>query len=69
MDEAAQTRRRLERELRQALASGEFVLHYQPQLELATGRFTRVEALVRWNHPERGLVCPASSSRWPRPPA
>ena len=58
MDEAAQTRRRLERELRQALAKRELVLHYQPQLELATGRFTRVEALVRWNHPKRGLVMP-----------
>ena len=59
MDEEAQARRRIERELRQALKRGEFVLHYQPQLALASGRFTGAEALVRWNHPERGLVPPS----------
>ena len=58
MDEDAQMRRRLERELRQALEQNEFMLHYQPQLELATGRVTGAEALVRWNYPERGLVMP-----------
>src|SRR5215213_2778312 len=60
MDAEAQARRRLEHELRQALERGEFVLHYQPQLELATGRFAGAEALVRWIHPERGLVPPSS---------
>jgi EAL domain-containing protein (putative c-di-GMP-specific phosphodiesterase class I) len=58
MDTEARSRRKLERELRVALDRGEFVLHYQPQLELATGRVAGVEALVRWRHPERGLVPP-----------
>ena len=59
MNEEAQARRQLDVELREALQHGEFVLHYQPQLELATGRFTGVEALIRWNHPRRGLVLPS----------
>jgi diguanylate cyclase len=43
-------------ELRAAFARGEFLVHYQPIVELATGRVTAVEALVRWRHPTRGLV-------------
>src|SRR5690606_6756782 len=42
-------------ELRRALARSEFFLQYQPQMDLATGRIFAVEALIRWNHPERGL--------------
>jgi len=45
-------------ELRAAIEGDEFVLHYQPQIDLATGRVIGVEALVRWQHPERGLILP-----------
>jgi diguanylate cyclase (GGDEF)-like protein/PAS domain S-box-containing protein len=48
----------LEAELRHATDRGELVLHYQPIVELVSGRITRVEALVRWNHPTRGLLPP-----------
>ena len=45
-------------ELRRAIAEGELVLHYQPRVELETGEVRSVEALVRWEHPERGLLSP-----------
>jgi diguanylate cyclase (GGDEF)-like protein len=45
-------------ELRQAIEGGGLVLHYQPKAELGTGKVTHVEALVRWKHPERGIVPP-----------
>jgi len=48
----------MESGLRQALEHGEFVLHYQPRISLATGRIVGAEALIRWRHPERGLVLP-----------
>jgi diguanylate cyclase (GGDEF)-like protein/PAS domain S-box-containing protein len=47
-----------ERELRHALDRDEFELHYQPVIALGTGEITGLEALVRWNHPERGLLDP-----------
>ena len=49
----------LERELRTALSDGELCVHYQPEIDLATGEVTGAEALVRWQHPERGLLEPA----------
>ncbi len=55
---AIQERMRLEREMRRALAEDQFLLHYQPQVDIRTGKFIGMEALVRWNHPERGLVPP-----------
>jgi EAL domain-containing protein (putative c-di-GMP-specific phosphodiesterase class I) len=47
-------------ELRQAIDGGELVLHYQPKADLRTKTITAVEALVRWNHPTRGLLYPGS---------
>ena len=48
-----------ETDLRRALEAKELVLHYQPVVQLSTGQITEVEALVRWQHPERGLIPPA----------
>jgi EAL domain-containing protein (putative c-di-GMP-specific phosphodiesterase class I) len=45
-------------DMRVALKRNQFVLHYQPEIELATGRIVGLEALVRWQHPQRGLVPP-----------
>jgi EAL domain-containing protein (putative c-di-GMP-specific phosphodiesterase class I) len=48
----------MEGELRRALERDEFVLHFQPKVSVGTGHITGVEALLRWRHPERGLVAP-----------
>ena len=58
MNERVAERLRIEVQLRQALERGEFVLHYQPKASLATGAISGLEALLRWQHPERGLVAP-----------
>ncbi len=59
LTEAADERLDMEARLRRALVQNEFVLHYQPQVDMHTGKITGCEALVRWNDPEHGLVSPA----------
>ena len=53
-----QDRVRLESELHEALRSGQFELHYQPKVDTTSGRINSAEALIRWRHPQRGLVSP-----------
>ncbi len=59
LEEAAQTRRILANDLRNALADGQFYLVYQPIVDMVSGRFRKAEALIRWRHPSRGLVGPS----------
>jgi EAL domain-containing protein (putative c-di-GMP-specific phosphodiesterase class I) len=59
MQAAAQLRLRLAADLTMALTNNQFELHYQPIVHLASGRIERAEALLRWRHPERGLLNPA----------
>ncbi len=58
MNASALERLVMESMLRRALERSEFVLHYQPRVEFASGRIVGAEALIRWQHPERGLVPP-----------
>ncbi len=60
LTDKAHERFTIETNLRQALERGEFELYYQPQFSLVDNTLTGVEALIRWNHPEQGLVSPAS---------
>lgn len=59
LDDKMRARRAIEAGLRTAIAEGQLELHYQPLVDAATGCITSAEALVRWNHPERGLIPPA----------
>jgi diguanylate cyclase (GGDEF)-like protein len=58
MDVKAQARRSLELDLRHAVATGAFEVYYQPLINLKTGRISTCEALLRWQHPERGMISP-----------
>jgi diguanylate cyclase (GGDEF)-like protein len=58
MTETVAGRLVLDYQLRHALANDQFVLHYQPKVSLASGKLTGAEALIRWNHPQMGLVPP-----------
>ncbi len=58
MRERALARMHLERDLRQAIERDEFILYFQPEVSLDTGKLVAFEALIRWQHPERGLVSP-----------
>lgn len=60
MSRAAHDRLELESELRRGIENGEFELFYQPQIDLRSGKARGVEALLRWRHPERGLLSPDS---------
>jgi diguanylate cyclase (GGDEF)-like protein/PAS domain S-box-containing protein len=58
MDARAQSRRKIEIGLRDAIQNEQLQPHYQPLVNLSTGRITGLEALVRWPHPERGMISP-----------
>jgi predicted signal transduction protein with EAL and GGDEF domain len=58
MDARMQARHALELDLRKAIVNGEFELYYQPIVDVKTERITSCEALLRWHHPERGMVAP-----------
>ena len=59
MNTKAQERLELEADMREAIQSEEFVVHYQPLVDFQSGEMSGVEALVRWEHPTRGLISPA----------
>ncbi len=69
MNANAQEQLQLLHDLRQALERRQLVLHYQPKVLAPNGPMIGVEALLRWEHPQHGLITPASSCRWRKRPA
>jgi len=59
MDRQAQKRRDMERDLRRAFANGEFELYYQPLVDIVANRISGFESLLRWRHPDKGMISPA----------
>jgi diguanylate cyclase (GGDEF)-like protein/PAS domain S-box-containing protein len=59
MDRQAQKRRDMELDLRRAFANGEFEVHYQPLVDIAADRISGFESLLRWRHPDKGMISPA----------
>lgn len=58
LDARAEANRELEEQLQQALIGGNFFIHYQPQVDIGSGRIIGMESLLRWQHPQRGLLLP-----------
>ncbi len=59
MNDVSLKRLSLERDMRKALELDQFVLHYQPQVDISTGKIVSMEALIRWEHPDIGLIAPS----------
>jgi EAL domain-containing protein (putative c-di-GMP-specific phosphodiesterase class I) len=59
MQKAAQQRMRISNDMHGALAAKQYMIYYQPIVELATGNINKAEALIRWQHPKLGVLCPA----------
>lgn len=59
LQDSAQNRLRLINDMRVSVQDQQFELYFQPIIDLSTGRFSKAEALIRWNHPERGMISPA----------
>jgi diguanylate cyclase (GGDEF)-like protein len=58
MNDEAQEYRQIEAKLRQALSGNEFILHYQPKVDIDTGEIVGMESLIRWDQPDRGMIAP-----------
>jgi len=65
MDMDAEANFDILRDLRGALAGNGLELYFQPKIDAVSGKVTAAEALIRWQHPTRGLLMPMRSCRWP----